>query len=328
MNTRFLYQWHITDRCNLRCTHCYQSDYACDTPIEDIKLVMRQLDAFTKHFAAKAHINLTGGEPLACRNFFETLDMIRAADMTVGVLTNGTLITKEMAKRLASYKNLTYIQISIDGPREIHDKVRGEGNFDRAVAGAAMIRKYSNIPVYASFTAHRENFRELRSAINACRKARFDYFWTDRVIPFGQSEKENCMSSEQFEEFLSVLSEEARKNGRPFNPTFVKTQRALQFMCGTSDMVYHCEAGDTFFTIDEKCRLLACRRMPIEIGNLKEDDLLTLYLDSPIMQKLRRHDIPDDCAKCKHAPKCRGGLKCLAYAFNGDFNTKDPTCMA
>lgn len=326
MNTRFTYQWHITNRCNLRCTHCYQSAYSCDTSIDDLRLVMRRLKSFTDHFAARAHVNLTGGEPICSPHLYDVLDMLREANMTVGLLTNGTLITKDIAKRLCSYENLTYVQVSVDGGRHTHDAERGEGNFDKAMAGAALIRRH-RVPVYASFTAQRSNMNELDNAIEACRKAHIDYFWTDRLIPFGQSDAANCMNAEELRDFIAALSSQAQRSGSVFSRTYVKTHRALQFLCEADDSVYHCEAGDTFFTIDEQCRLLPCRRMPIVIGSLKEQDLLSLYLDHPVMQQLRRHDIPEKCGGCPHAPKCRGGLKCLAYAINGDFNTKDPACF-
>lgn len=329
MISKFLFQWHITSACNLRCKHCYQSAYGRHTSIDDLKLASEQLGRFKRYYNASAHVNLTGGEPLLSPYIYDVLDMLTENEMTFGLLTNGTLIDEITAKRLCSYKKLTYVQISIDGGEAMHDSIRGEGNFSKAMHGASLIRKYSKrrIPVYASFTAHKNNMDALHDAVEACRKNKIDFFWTDRLIPFGQADSEMCMSPDEVKRFLDDLSSEASRNRRLFSNTFVKTGRALQFYCNCGFGVYHCEAGDTFFTIDEDLQLLPCRRMPIKIGDLHEDELVNLYQQSDILGKLRLHRIPDDCKGCLYEYSCRGGLKCLAYALNGDFDTIDPGCF-
>ncbi len=326
MIQNFLFQWHITNQCNLRCSHCYQTDYAQDLKLETLLSVLQQLNQFRKYWNAKGHINLTGGEPLVSRNLFPVLDAITETGMTFALLTNGTLIHKETAKKLAEYQKLKYIQVSVDGSREIHDSIRGKGNFDKAVSGIRMLKKY-HIPVSVSFTVSRTNQHCLHEVCEICRKQKVDYFWTDRMIPFGHADRKNCLSAEELQKFVSELAGEARQNHGLFRKTFVKTGRALQFLSGCSQGIYHCEAGDSFFTIDEHCNLLPCRRMPIKIGSLLKENLLDLYLNSEILQDLRKHSIPAECLACEHAAACRGGLKCLCYAVFQDYHQKDPNCF-
>ena len=72
-------QWHITERCNLRCAHCYQTDYqGKDMPLEDMELVLDQfrelLMSFTRRTGAThGHINITGGEPVLCQDLFSLI---------------------------------------------------------------------------------------------------------------------------------------------------------------------------------------------------------------------------------------------------------------
>ena len=73
----FYLQWHITSRCNLRCAHCYQSDYA-DQISET--LFQEGLEKFGRHLSrvgAKGQINLTGGEPMLHPDFFSFAQRIR-----------------------------------------------------------------------------------------------------------------------------------------------------------------------------------------------------------------------------------------------------------
>ena len=326
MIQHFLFQWHITNQCNLRCTHCYQSDYAHDLSTEVLFSVLEQLNQFRLYWGATAHINLTGGEPLVSQNLFPVLDAITETGMTFSVLTNGTLLRKQTAQKLAEYQNLKYIQVSLDGNQEIHDAIRGAGSFEKALAGIRWLKKY-HIPVSVSFTVSRKNWHSLHEVCQICRKLHADYFWTDRLIPFGHADAQNCLSTEEFQQFLSALAAEEKKNLQFFRKTFVKTGRALQFLGGCTQGIYHCEAGDSFFTIDENCNLLPCRRMPVIIGNLQKENLLHLYLDSEIMQDLRKHAIPQECRNCQKAPFCRGGLKCLCYALFQDYHRKDPNCF-
>jgi radical SAM protein with 4Fe4S-binding SPASM domain len=54
---------------------------------------------------------------------------------TQDIVTNGTMITDADLDRLQRYPS-AYLHVSIDGPRELHDDLRGEGNYDKAVATA------------------------------------------------------------------------------------------------------------------------------------------------------------------------------------------------
>ena len=72
--------------------------------------------------------------------------------------------------------------------------------------------------------------------------------------------------------------------------------------------------------------LLPCRRLPLPIGNCLEEDMLTLYRNSPLIQELREMKIPEECMRCAKADKCRGGAKCLSYAIKGTYDIKDINC--
>jgi radical SAM protein with 4Fe4S-binding SPASM domain len=71
-----------------------------------------------------------------------------------------------------------------------------------------------------------------------------------------------------------------------------------------------------------------CRRMPINLGNLKERPLSDIYFNHGVNKQLRDDNvsIPEDCDGCSFKKKCGGGLKCLSYALTGKFNVKDKDC--
>jgi len=97
-------QWHLSERCNLRCRHCYQDTYAINARgLEDWHMLLRHYTAFLKaRPGMRGHINLTGGEPLALSEFPALMETLAGMPDTipVGILSNGTLIDDRMAHQL------------------------------------------------------------------------------------------------------------------------------------------------------------------------------------------------------------------------------------
>jgi len=315
-------QWHITHRCNLHCTHCYQEDCIGELPFSALESFLQQYLDFCSALHFKGHINLTGGEPLLSEYFFPLLDLFEQSHTTFGILSNGTCITDEKATQLAKYSCLRFVQVSIDGTPKTHDSVRGEGSFDRACEGLLHLRQ-AGIQTMAAFTCHQRNYHELRDVIKIMRRKKIDRFWADRLVPIGGS-KEDILTNEQFCEVLMVLTKEHNRK-HIFSHTDVHLNRAMQFLEG-GNCYYHCSAGTTLLTLLADGTLLPCRRLPIPIGSCLKSDMLTLYRNSPLIAQLRKETIPEECMACPSAHLCRGGAKCLTYAVNGNLCGKDINC--
>ncbi len=137
----FFIQWHLTERCNLRCAHCYQSG-TCkeEVPFSEIRRVIGEVkemvetweDAHDLSFSLS--YNITGGEPFLRADLFDVLKEIRGNRGDIYLLTNGTLVTPERAQELAAH-GVKGVQVSIEGPEKVHDQIRGRGNFSKAVRG-------------------------------------------------------------------------------------------------------------------------------------------------------------------------------------------------
>ncbi len=107
----------ITNRCNLHCTHCYWWRQERRQDLPDKEMIQ-----FMKHLRAKGFrvIYLLGGEPLLRENM--CWEAGRIFDF-VKIFTNGTLGYPDVNKALYS--------LSIDGPEDIHDRLRGKGIFKK-----------------------------------------------------------------------------------------------------------------------------------------------------------------------------------------------------
>ena len=319
---KHILQWHILHRCNLHCTHCYQDERASELSFAELECIFRQYMAFCAEYGFRGHINVTGGEPLLSEHLFPLLSLFEESGVTFGLLTNGTLLNEENTARLAEFSKLSFVQISIDGTKETHDSVRGKGSFDKAMQGFGLLRG-AGIQTMAAFTCHKRNLHELKDVIKLARKNGIDRFWADRLIPIGEN-TEDILDNAQFREMVRVLTKEHRRKTLR-SRTEVHLNRSLQFLEGGS-CYYHCSAGIDLLTVLADGTLLPCRRLPIAIGNCLEQDMLTLYQNSPVVAELRRETIPEECMPCPKAHLCRGGAKCLSYAVTGRYDVKDINC--
>ena len=328
MVKRFILQWHLGEQCNLKCLHCYQENHKyINLPYDDLISIYKQYKKLLNKLEMKGHINITGGEPLCNPHLFKLLDLIQKdADLiSFSILTNGTLITPEIAKKIKSYHPY-YVQVSLEGGKKINDYIRGKGTYKKIAEGIKNLRE-QDIFTSISFTATKVNYREFPKVVKYARKYDVNNVWSDRYIPLGDSiDKELMMNYDETREYFALMDKERNKlmNKKVLHPT-ISMQRALQFQM-TNDFAYGCTAGDTLLTVMENGDLVPCRRMPIVVGNLLKDDMYDLYKNNAILKELRQNTVPDDCKMCEHAKTCHGGLKCLTYAIYKNLNHKDVGC--
>lgn len=321
-------QWHLSENCNLKCLHCYQENHKpVQLSYENLAIIYNQFKELLKKLNMKGHINITGGEPLCNQHFFKILDLIKKDEeiISFSILSNGTLINEDIAKKIKSY-NPYYVQVSLEGGKKINDYIRGTGTYEKIGKGIDNLKKY-DIFTSISFTATSTNYKEFPKVVKYAVKHKVDNVWSDRYIPLGDNEdKSLTLNVEQTQEYLNIMNNEREKlRNKRKNTTSISMYRALQFQ-KTNDFAYGCTAGDTLLTVMENGDLVPCRRMPIVVGNLLKDNMYELYKNSKVLKELRLNKIPDDCSECEHSEMCHGGLKCLTYALYKELNHKDIGC--
>jgi radical SAM protein with 4Fe4S-binding SPASM domain len=332
---QFVLQWHITEKCNLRCQHCYQEssavpDLTFDTLLsilEQFKELLKKLRSETVDHTIRAQINVTGGEPFVRRDFLDLLEVFDANKefFSFGILTNGTLIDESMASRLAILRP-KYVQVSLEGSPSTNDAIRGDGAFDDTVSALKLLIG-EGISTAISFTAHKDNFREFPEVARIGRQLGVARVWSDRLIPCGSGSDliDGSLAPEEAREFFGIMYGERRRMERTFCRTKVSMNRALQFLVG-GERPYRCHAGENLITVMPNGDLYPCRRLPIKVGNLTERHLTDLYYSSDLFEALRTHRTSEGCEECRFTTECRGGLRCLSYAITGDPFHPDPGC--
>ena len=115
----------ITDRCNLRCRHCYIGEGSVhELSAAQVNKVLREFEEMQG-----LRVIITGGEPLLHREFQTINEMLPDFFLRKVLFSNGLLIDKALLKGL----HVNELQISIDGREEAHDSLRGKGSFRKAM---------------------------------------------------------------------------------------------------------------------------------------------------------------------------------------------------
>jgi MoaA/NifB/PqqE/SkfB family radical SAM enzyme len=123
----------VTTQCNSDCSHCFVragNPERSSLPIDLVKKII--IEGYS---TAYRHLHITGGEPLLWEGLFEVLDYaFDVGYQTVFMNTNGTLLTEGVSSRLAAYDGLS-ISVSLEGPKALHARLRGQGSYRRTVLG-------------------------------------------------------------------------------------------------------------------------------------------------------------------------------------------------
>jgi len=123
----------ITDRCNLRCKHCYIGDSSShELSPEQIRNILKEFEEMQG-----LRVLITGGEPLLHSDFQSVNSMLTGFMVRKVLFSNGLLITGTLLDNL----HVDEIQISIDGLEHAHDSLRGEGSFLKAMDAIALCVK-------------------------------------------------------------------------------------------------------------------------------------------------------------------------------------------
>jgi MoaA/NifB/PqqE/SkfB family radical SAM enzyme len=206
---RLLLQWHITDACNLRCSHCYQDSYQ-ETDAMPYELMTESLGQYIRllsEWGIGGHINFTGGEPFLQGRFLDLLERVydHRKQVSFAVLTNGTLLSKKIAVHLKKL-DCKFVQVSLEGGKSMHDSIRGPGSFEKAIAGLRILRK-AKIHTMVSFTSHRSNAAHFSEVAEICSANRIDVLWSDRLVPLGTSKDygDNLMRLSEVKAFFDNM---------------------------------------------------------------------------------------------------------------------------
>lgn len=218
----------VTSQCNYSCKHCYRnSSPAANTHMDYLKLI-EYLGAFRDHGGSV--IEITGGEPMLYKIFFELIEWSYKNLEVVGILTNGYYLQEDAVKRLLPFREKLVFNISLDSHRpEFHNAFRGkEDAFEKTTRAMDLLGR-NKFRFRLSMSVTRDNFFDMEGTAELAKKYGAAYFGCNPVQDFGRGGEIAGGLVEEFEKdparyieyekgihekysgFLHVISKDARK---------------------------------------------------------------------------------------------------------------------
>ena len=132
-----------TNQCNLRCSYCFNESSIKNEDHMSIKTIVRIIDE-AKNIIPVPTITFSGGEFFLYKFWEQALENIAKTNVPFKIITNGTLLTDIVIKKLSKYR-LGLLQISIDGSIEKENILRGSGNVETIIESLKIIAAYPEL---------------------------------------------------------------------------------------------------------------------------------------------------------------------------------------
>jgi radical SAM protein with 4Fe4S-binding SPASM domain len=181
--------WESTKRCNLSCIHCSScGTYGNELSTEEIKGIVDQVSLFgVRNFQA------TGGEPFLRKDLADVLSYADSRGLKTGLVSNGYYIDVGSAKSVSN-ANVSLIQISVDGTKNIHNCIRGDArSFERAINAIRLLKQYSGHAIGVATTVMPQNIDSLGSLKEILISLDIDFWNIGIVMPAGRAKKNSSL---------------------------------------------------------------------------------------------------------------------------------------
>lgn len=324
----FGFQWHISDHCNLRCKHCYQVKFnkSSELSLEKIKFIVDKLSLTLKDKFIM--VNITGGEPFLRDDLFDILSYIEDKKnfKEFNIITNATLIDNEKIDRLNKFNKFKYLKISLESANEKkNDYIRGKGNFKKVIENIKLFKKNSNKKILFMITIGSLNFKEISNFLDFSKDLKVNGVILERFVPIGRglNLKEFYLKNKEWHEVLKIIIYYLDLNLSPYD---LLPYKAFWIDLKNSKLKGAlCNLGDESMALMPNGDIYPCRRLPIVIGNILNEDFGEIIVK---LKNFKDNTIENLKGKCKNCEiqDCIG-CRALTYAIKGDLFEEDPQCF-
>lgn len=337
----FFVQWHLTERCNLRCKHCYQAGTPTggELTLADAKNIVAEVADTLKTWAETYGVgfspsfNITGGEPFLRRDLFDIIGEVKARGFAVYLLTNGTIARPERAETLATL-GVEGVQVSIEGTEDVHDSIRGRGSFSQTIWGVKNLLD-AGLTVTLNTTLSGLNARCMSEMVSLALGVGVQRLGFSRFVPSGRGLAllKEMLRPEQVKEIYGAILSVDIDGLEVVTGDPLALQMKMKGTTFTGCTAFGgCAAGISGFTLLADGTITPCRRLPVSLGNVKRDSIREIWATSKVLGSLRdKSRYKGRCGSCDRWATCRG-CRAIAYAYSlskgeNDFLAEDPQCF-
>ena len=310
----------LTAFCNQKCDYCYNAwrdDGGRSVETGDTETLLARVERLLDAFDLD-HVTLTGGEPLAHPGLFALLDRLTERRVPAQIISNGGLVTEEIAERLARYK-LRFIQVTLNGPdAELHEAHVGRGHFEKTVRGVkALLAR--GIAVVGCIVVTRKNAERVGEILSLWCSLGVRHIALSRFSPAGYAASYAAELLPSRTDLLTAFDQAepfGRDHGMTLNCTMPVPPCAVEIERFASIRFGYCPIGTSMQELalgpDGRLRNCTLHGKPIDPNDVLDPMLdLAGVLNSPAVAGYRR-ELPEFCHGCLHAETCGGGCGAAA----------------
>jgi AdoMet-dependent heme synthase len=348
--------WESTRACALACRHC-RADAVHEPLSGELTTdeAERLVDSLAGFGAPHPILVATGGNVLERRDLDRLLARARSLGIQVALAPSVTpLLTDERVGELRR-AGVKVMSISLDGARpETHDAIRSvEGHFEATLDALRMLRRHG-VTVQVNTTVMRDNVEQLPRIARIVRDvgaAIWEVFFLVRTGRGTALQELDPGENEDVSHFLVDASQygflvrtvegpwwrrvaaERLDGWPPEGRTGLLYERlfaALRFELGEPTFAPRAQTratrdGRGILFVAHDGEIYPSGFLPVSLGNVRDDSLVDVYRDHPVLRRLRAADFPGRCGHCGYGELC-GGSRARAYAATGDPFADDPAC--
>jgi MoaA/NifB/PqqE/SkfB family radical SAM enzyme len=178
--------WHMTNRCNLNCIHCLWDSgepWPNELNVDEALELCKQIVGLEVPYVA-----LSGGEPLLYPGFWQVCEFLKDHNVSVKIETNGLLINKETARKLAKLE-LRSVQVSLDGAsQQSYSMMRPRADFKRVLDAIKHLNDEGVITEIV-FVPAKFNIHEVEQLIDLAVELGVTSFYTGKTMYIGRAVK-------------------------------------------------------------------------------------------------------------------------------------------
>ena len=264
--------FHITNKCNLRCTYCYSNiNNRFEDNLEDFKT--QELMGYIKEMRelGTRWVILLGGEPLMRNDIGELVDFIKNENILCEIVTNGVLIPH----KIMDIKKADLLCVSLDGPKNLNDVVRGKGSYEKAVKGLSV--SYENrmkTRIHAVLTRFNNNSESIYHLWDLADEFNTTFGFSTPIINDLPDSTSCLVDPKEGQDFWRLLLD-MKKKGAPIYNTKQTIKKMIQYsqipLVSNNITKFDCFAGNRFCYVDSEGYVYPCIANGIKNGlNIKD----------------------------------------------------------
>jgi radical SAM protein with 4Fe4S-binding SPASM domain len=284
----------ITHNCNAKCIMC---NIWKQKPGEEVLPSI-----YEKLPNSLRTINISGGEPFLRKDLPEIINIIqsRCKRPRMVISTNGLLpgVIEKQIKQIVESKNAIGVRVSIDGMREVHDKVRGlKGAFVNGTESLRILEGLGIRDLGIAFTAMAFNLSDIQNVYDLSRKLRIQFALSvayKSSVYFKNVDEDYLIDYGELTDRLDYIVNRELRSLEPKRWFRAYFEHALVGYASGEKKLQNCTAGEDFFYLDPLGNVYPCTVLDMRLGNLQEKSFDEIW-SSKETQKVR-----DYIKRCPH----------------------------